>query len=172
MNLNTLRYIVAVADAHSFSQAAKTLYVTQSTVSQQLKLLEQELGVQLILRNKGQRAVELTAHGIDFVPMAENWMVLLQQTENLKRLSSHELFIGTVDSMNMSILPMACQRIMLKQPAMNLNIITEQSNELYQLVSDREIDLGFVSYRANYPHVFVYPVFEQKMCIIRGMRRW
>ena len=59
---------------------------------------------------------------------------------------------------------------MLKQPAMYLSIITEQSNELYQLASDREIDLGFVSYRVNYPHVFVYPVFEQIMCIIRNRK--
>ncbi len=170
MRQEYIEVFLEIVNTKNLTKAAENLHLTQSTVSQQLKLLEQELGVQLILRNKGQRAVELTAHGIDFVPMAENWMVLLQQTENLKRLSSHELFIGAVDSMNMSILPMACQRIMLKQPAMNLNIITEQSNELYQLAGDREIDLGFVSYRANYPHVFVYPVFEQKMCIIRNCK--
>ena len=51
MELRQLRYFVKVAECQSFSEAARQLHITQSTLSQQTRQLEDELGVQLLARD-------------------------------------------------------------------------------------------------------------------------
>ena len=61
MHLNQLRYFVSVASCRSFTQAAQCHFLTQTAITQQIKALEEQLGLQLIDRRK--RPVELTAAG-------------------------------------------------------------------------------------------------------------
>ncbi len=160
-----------IVKTHSLTRAAENLHLSQSTISQQLRTLEQYLGVQLIDRNRGQHTIELTSHGIDFIPLAERWMILLHQAETLKESTSHELVIGSVDSLNTSILPSVCKNMMVKCHNLKLQICTNQSSQLYRLASEREIDIGFVSYFVKYPNnVSVGPAFEQRMCVVRNCR--
>ena len=68
MELRQLRYFVKVAECQSFSEAARQLHITQSTLSQQTRQLEDELGVQLLARDSHH--VELTDVGSAFLPSA------------------------------------------------------------------------------------------------------
>ncbi|MDE7128161.1 MAG: LysR family transcriptional regulator, partial [Bacteroidales bacterium] len=68
MELRQLRYFVKAAGTLNFSEAAKSLYVTQSTLSQQIRQLENELGVQLFERNSHE--VSLTDAGEELLPYA------------------------------------------------------------------------------------------------------
>lgn len=61
MNLHQIQYVLAVAECGNFSKAARKLYVSQPTLSQQIALLEDELGVTLFIRYP--RKVELTNAG-------------------------------------------------------------------------------------------------------------
>lgn len=61
MDVRTLRYFIAIAKAENFTAAAEALYVTQPTLSKQMKELEEDLGKQLLIR--GSRKVSLTADG-------------------------------------------------------------------------------------------------------------
>ena len=67
MELRQLKYFVKVAGNLSFSEAAKNLCVTQSTLSQQIKQLEGELGTQLFIRTS--HSVELTEAGKELLPL-------------------------------------------------------------------------------------------------------
>ena len=66
MELRQLKYFVKVAEMKNFSEAARLLNVTQSTLSQQIKQLEGELGVELFTRNSHH--VDLTDIGKEFFP--------------------------------------------------------------------------------------------------------
>ena len=69
MELRQLKYFVKSAEYLNFSEAAKHLYITQSTLSQQIKQLEFELGFTLFLRNS--RHISLTEAGEEFLPFAK-----------------------------------------------------------------------------------------------------
>ena len=68
MELRQLRYFVEVARLNSYSLASKTLFITQSTISQQIRKLEEELGVELLTRDT--RHVVLSDYGEQFYPCA------------------------------------------------------------------------------------------------------
>ena len=68
----------------SLTKAAETLYVSQPTVSHRLKDLEEELGISLLMRGKGQRRIELTQKGEEFVAIAERWLALMAETSALR----------------------------------------------------------------------------------------
>jgi DNA-binding transcriptional LysR family regulator len=78
MELRQLRYFIAVADNLNFSRAAESLYISQSSLSQQIADLEREIGVDLLKRSK--RSVELTEPGKTMLRLARN---LLNSVEKL-----------------------------------------------------------------------------------------
>ena len=68
MELRQLRYFVKVAETLNFSEAAKALFVTQSTLSQQIKQLEQDLDTPLLIRSS--HSVALTEAGMELLPFS------------------------------------------------------------------------------------------------------
>lgn len=90
MEHRQLKYFVGVAEALSFSNAAKTLYVSQSALSQQISLLETELGADLFDSNKRtkERKVELTEAGHIFLREAKKILALSDMAiESVKKIS-------------------------------------------------------------------------------------
>ena len=79
MDIRVLRYFLAVAREQSFSQAAERLYLSQPTLSRQLKELEDELGKQLFVR--GNKGVTLTEEGMMLRKRAEEIIELVDKTE-------------------------------------------------------------------------------------------
>lgn len=71
MDLDSIEVFLAIARTRSISKAAKNLFISQSTVSYRLKLLEEELNCQLVERGRGQNQSTLTKEGENFLPIAE-----------------------------------------------------------------------------------------------------
>ena len=92
MELRQLRYFIAVADALNFSRAAESLYVSQSSLSQQIAELEREIGVELLKRSK--RSVELTDAGRTMLRLSRS---LLHNAEKLVPEVRHTAQIETYD---------------------------------------------------------------------------
>ena len=81
MELRVLQYFLAVAREQSISSAAKSLHLSQPTLSTQLKALEAELGKQLLIRGtKGSRKVLLTDEGMILQKRAEEILELVRMT--------------------------------------------------------------------------------------------
>ena len=83
MHTNQLRYFVSVAEYRSFTRAADSHYLTQTAITQQIRALEDGLGLQLINRQK--RPIELTPAGQVFYREAKGLLARLDEAEKIGR---------------------------------------------------------------------------------------
>jgi LysR family cyn operon transcriptional activator len=94
MELRQLRYFVKVAETLNFSEASKALNITQSTLSQQIKQLEDEIGTQLFTRSSHR--VLLTEAGIELLPCANKTLrdaqLCLSRMNDLNELLTGRLY--------------------------------------------------------------------------------
>ena len=94
MEFRQLRYFVKVAELRSFSEASKALFISQSTLSQQIKQLEEELGVELLVRDS--RHVSMSDYGEQYLPYAKQ--VLKDVDTSTERMNDvRQLKIGTLN---------------------------------------------------------------------------
>lgn len=125
MTYEQVESFLAVVVYGNISAAAEALFVSQSTISNRIQLLEQELGAKLLLRQKGHRNIELTAYGETFVPIAGQWSALWKDTQNLKNLSDIKtLQIASVDTINNQTFLPLYQNHIDKYPNIRLSINT------------------------------------------------
>lgn len=167
MNIANIETFLAIVHCRTLSQAAESLFLSQSTISQRLKTLERELGVSLFDRKKGFRNVELSHQGIDFVPLAEKWLELWGETKDFKtNLPEISLAIGSTDSLSIHVLmPLYKQLIKIDTP-IHLHIRTQRSEEMYSLLDSKIIDIGFSHRAIPYKNILVSPVFKEKIFMI------
>ena len=107
MNIQNITAFLAIVHTGTISKAAQELYLTQSAVSHRLKSLEDEINAQLIIRFQGRQGIKLTAKGEEFIPIAERWLSLLQDTHRLSETNNERryLSIASVDSLNVYLFP-------------------------------------------------------------------
>ncbi len=100
MELRQLRYFVKTAETLNFSEASRALFITQSTLSQQIKQLELEIGAPLFMRDS--RTVQLTEAGSELLPYALRTLheaqLCLDRMTDLNRLLAGTLNIGVTYS--------------------------------------------------------------------------
>lgn len=153
----------------SLTKAAETLYVSQPTVSHRLKDLEEELGISLLMRGKGQRRIELTQKGEEFVAIAERWLALMAETSALRNQEDEiYLRIGCPDTLNNTVMLPFYRRI-LNDPTINLklNLSTHYSHNIYDLLEQHAIDLGFVFHLLKFKNIIVEPVLKERMVLVQ-----
>lgn len=168
MELRQLKYFVKVAEMLSFSKASKALFITQSTLSQQIKQLEDELDMALFFRNNHK--VALTEAGSTFLDGAKK--LLAEADDNKARLMdlamgrSGVLNIGVTYSFG-SILTESVLAFKKEFPDVVLNICYKNVIELMELVSEGELDFA-LSFRSSekYDNVESHILFDNKLCII------
>ena len=168
MELRQLKYFIKVAELLSFSKAAKALYITQSTLSQQIKQLEDELDMALFFRNNHK--VSLTEAGETFLEGAKK--TLAEADDNKAKIldlaQGHRgvLNIGVTYSFG-SILTESVLTFKKEFPDVILNICYKNMMELMELVSDGELDFA-LSFRSSekYDNVESHILFDNKLCII------
>lgn len=141
MELRQLRYFAKAAETLNFSDAAKALNIAQSTLSQQIKQLEDELGVQLFQRNS--HSISLTEAADEVLPYALRTIhdaeTCSDRIRDLRQLLTGTLNIGVTYSFS-PILTETVILFMKKYPGIKLNIIYKPMGELMDLLSKREID--------------------------------
>ena len=153
----------------SLTKAAETLYVSQPTVSHRLKDLEEELGISLLMRGKGQRRIELTQKGEEFVAIAERWLALMAETSALRNQEDEiYLRIGCPDTLNNTVMLPFYRRI-LNDPTINLklNLSTHYSHNIYDLLEQHAIDLGFVFHLLKFKNIIVEPVLRERLVLVQ-----
>lgn len=169
MNTLGIEAFLAIIRSRSLSKAAESLNIAQTTVSQRLKVLEQELGKALIERGKGVREIRLTPSGEELLKIAEQWNLLSQATKRLQTQGPHlSLSVGSVDSVNTFILPQVYRAISQETPPVKLEIRTSHSIELYAEVENRQVDIAFVVRQLSHPNVYLKKYFSNPMVVLRA----
>lgn len=141
MELRQLKYFVKSAEYLNFSVAAKHLYITQSTLSQQIKQLEFELGFELFLRNS--RHISLTEAGEEFLPFARKTIQDaedgVQRLHDLQHVKAGKLRVGVTYSLS-TVLTEGLLEFMKVFPDIKLEVCYKTVNELLVLLKERELD--------------------------------
>ncbi|MDR3561350.1 MAG: LysR family transcriptional regulator [Negativicutes bacterium] len=158
---------LAIVSTQNLTKAAEILHISQSSVSQRLKALEQDLGFLLIERNRGMKKITLTPQGEEFILLAEKWNHLWQETQSLQRNPSLSLAVGAVDSMNTYVLPAIYDRMLQRSPNLRLRVITDHSNGLYDLMDRKAIDVAFVLHEREVKNLDISPFVSEAMVVLR-----
>lgn len=141
MELRQLRYFAKAAETLNFSDAAKALNIAQSSLSQQIKQLEDELNVQLFLRNS--HSIRLTEAGEEMLPFALRTIhdaeTCADRIHDLQKLLTGTLNIGITYSFS-PILTETVISFMKLYPHIKLNIIYKPMSELMELLAKRDLD--------------------------------
>lgn len=167
MDFTSIQIFSTIVETGNLSKTAELLYMSQSTVSHHLKLLEKELDTKLIVRKKGHKTIRLTPAGADFILIAKKWIALWNETKSLGSKEYHSsLNIGCTDSINTYIFPGIYQEILEKEPLINLHVKTHHSLEIHNLLLSHELDIGFVVTLFATNNLISEPVYQDEMVLI------
>ena len=168
MEIRQVRYFVMVAQTGSFSQAAKELFISQSTLSQQIQQLENEVGVKLLERNT--RKVTLSEYGQEFLPYAKNLIydaeACLGSIMDVRNMATGKLVIGVTYTFS-SVMVDVLKEFIRDYPGIRLSIRTALMEELMDMLERNEIDLA-LSYDPGhkYDNIESTELFRSGICVI------
>ncbi len=167
MTYDHIETFLTVVVCGTISGAAKRLYVSQSTISSRIQQLELELDAQLFVRQKGHRSISLTSYGESFIPIASQWAALWKDTQALKAAEDvRTISIASVDAVNNYTFVPLFEKHMETYSQYRLAINTHHSNEIYGLVENHTVDMGFVFSAISYPDVISIPIYREFMYLI------
>ncbi len=167
MNLRDLRYLVALADHRHFGRAAEACYVSQPTLSTQLKKLESELGVELIERTA--RQIMLTEIGQRVVDRAR---VILREEDaihDLARLTkdpaSGSVRVGLFPTLGPYLLPHVVPKVRRTFPDLELLLVEEKTEEVLRDLRDGRLDAGVLALPVQDDRLHEEPLFEEEFVL-------
>ena len=147
MNLRDLKYLIALADLRHFGKAADACFVSQPTLSTQVRKLEEELGVTLVER--APRKVMLTPTGQDVVQRARRIVADVEQMREAARRSkdpeSGSLRLGVFPTLGPYLLPHVVPQLRERFPQLELLLVEEKSDVLLQRLREGRLDAALLA---------------------------
>jgi len=168
MNLRDLKYLVAVANTHHFGQAAERCFVSQPTLSGQIKKLEEELGVTLFERTK--RSVETTHIGDAIVAQARQ---VLEQADALRQLAQSyqdplvgPLRMGAIPTLSPYLMPLIFKPLRKQYPQIKLILSEELTDVLLIRLRKHEIDAALIATPVDDPDFETIALFDEPFWLV------
>ena len=159
---------LAIVKTENLTKAAEALHLSQATISYRLKTLEQDMGGLLVERNKGESKISLTPKGENFFYIAERWEALWRETQVLKNNEAQlSLAVSAAESISHFVLPPLYRILNQHEPAIRLQIRTQHTQEAFDSIERREMDVAFVVREIASPCVNVKPFFAEEMMLLR-----
>ncbi|MDH3977883.1 MAG: LysR substrate-binding domain-containing protein [Gammaproteobacteria bacterium] len=165
MTLQQLRYLLAIADSGlNITAAAERLYTSQPGISKQLKLLEQELKVQLFTR-KGKSLAAITPAGRDVIARARK---IMREVDNIRSLASDlsgeqegTLSIATTHTQARYVLPEIIGPFRERYPKVNLELHQGTSEQIAELIANNSVDFAIATGARNlFPGLVLLPCYH------------
>lgn len=145
MELRHLRYFITVAEELNFSRAALKLFTAQPSLSQQIKDLEEDVGVKLLHRTK--RKVELTDEGTVFLEQARLTLAqadkAIAMARQVLKAKQQMLRIGFVPVAEMKIFPYVLPNLRMQNSELKIKLLSLNNVEQMKLLKKGELDVTF-----------------------------
>lgn len=163
MNLRDLKYLVALADHKHFGHAAAACFVSQPTLSTQIKKLEDELGVSLVER--APRKVMLTPAGRDAAERARRIVAEVEQMKEAARRSQDPeagtVRLGIFPTLGPYLLPHVVPTIRARFPHLELLLVEEKSDLLLSYLREGKLDAGLLALPVQDEQLHTEFLFEE-----------
>lgn len=151
MDIRTLSYFVEIAQSGTITEAANKLHISQPPLSRSMQLLEEELGVQLLIR--GKRKVTLTPEGQFLLGRAQQMLALsektMQQINELGNKVTGKIYIGSIESISLEIMPALIAGFHELYPEVEFNWWSGNSNDVLDRLSHGLLDFAVVRTPCN-----------------------
>jgi LysR family cys regulon transcriptional activator len=171
MKLQQLRYLVQVAKSGlNVSDAAEALHTSQPGISKQIRLLEDELGVEIFVRH-GKRVIEITEPGRTILDIAQR---VLKEADNLKQAGKEfasettgSLTIATTHTQARYALPQVIKRFVATYPEVRLSLHQGSPIQIAQAVVNGEADLVIATEGiSQFEELVMLPCYQWNRCVI------
>lgn len=163
MNLRDLQYLVALAEHRHFGRAAAACFVSQPTLSTQLRKLEEELGVVLVER--APRKVMLTPAGEEMVARARRVLAEVEQMKEAARRTQDpeagSIRLGIFPTLGPYLLPHVMPRLRRRFPRLELLLVEEKTPVLLERLQQGRLDAALLALPLHDEQLHVEPVFEE-----------
>ncbi|MFN3545179.1 MAG: LysR substrate-binding domain-containing protein [Thiobacillus sp.] len=163
MTLQELKYLVALADHGHFGRAAEACFITQSTLSTQIKKLEDFLGVTLF--DRSLKRVTPTPIGKEILAAARN---IVEEAERIRELAKHAqdpmertLHLGVIPTLGPYYLPHALTLVHKKHPGLRLLLREEMTPQILEHLLEGKLDAGLLALPVTNDALRVEPLFYE-----------
>jgi LysR family hydrogen peroxide-inducible transcriptional activator len=165
MNLQELRYLVAVAEHRHFGRAAEVCNVSQPTLSSQIKKLEDELGVMLLERTN--KRVDLTPVGSQILNHARRALAEAGQMEAVARAARDPLVgplkLGVIPTLAPYLMPMILKPLRQSYPGLTLELWEDQTRSLIDGLRNHRLDAALLATPADAPEIIELALFDEPL---------
>ena len=163
MTLQELKYLVALADHGHFGRAAEACFITQSTLSTQIKKLEDFLGVTLF--DRSLKRVTPTPIGREILQAARN---IVEEAERIRELARHAqdpmartIHLGVIPTLGPYYLPHALTLVHKKHPGLRMLLREEMTPQILEHLGDGKLDAGLLALPVSDDALRVEPLFYE-----------
>ena len=163
MNIENVSAFLAVYREGNFTQAAKSLYITQPSLSSRVQTLERDLGVTLLVRHRGQ--VTLTEDGKLFLPYALQMINAYRQACAALGKGKQHIRIGTHISVSAGLLPPILKKYKERNHQVVIDIFTGLPENLLHSLLERSCDF-LITQELDHPSVEMIPVYQDPVSLI------
>ncbi|TGE32919.1 selenium metabolism-associated LysR family transcriptional regulator [Desulfosporosinus sp. Sb-LF] len=168
MIADPLKIFVTVVEHKNFSRAAEELYLSQPSVSLQIRNLENELGTKLI--NRSPKHLELTQSGEIFYGYAKQILHLhdkaKQEIDQLTNVVTGALKVGASYTIGEYILPFVLAEFAAQFPNVDIEASIANTEEMIQAVRANHLDLALVEGEVNYSDLDIRPIMEDEIILV------
>lgn len=166
MQYKDIELFLELVNSRNITKASEHLFMAQSVISTRLKKLEEELGYDLFIRNKGMREIELTGQGSSFVSIAIRLQSLYEDAALLKESTRKVLRVAAPESIYFDFLQPVIFNIVRKYPDINITAEMIDSSGVYEMMDSSRIDFGFASYESAHHNIKHQHFYDQSFCLI------
>jgi LysR family cyn operon transcriptional activator len=170
MLLRHIRYFLAVAEHRNFTRAAEALHVSQPTLSQQIKQLEDTLRVQLL--DRSGRTIQLTDAGTAYVRYAQRALQDLEAGKraihDVQELSRGSLRLAMTPTFTAYLIGPLLEKYNRRYPNITLNILEMPQDRMEALLNEDALDVGIAFNETHTPDIETQTLFVEALAMVVG----